>query len=207
MRSFIFQTQFFIYSIFRKLRQKICDLRLKLEILKTLSTDDRERFDLLVKERRLVQERDTLKETLRKLSSNDKKEKQRYYSDEAKKRIRTLDELCEKLRKDLANAKQEEEGLMNEMESTGQAFEETIEQNTNLAKQLKEKEEANLRLMAELIKASHVQKKSKEERDISQELQISLQNSLEAQQLYSQRLQEKERVLLQKAQTLEQEIM
>lgn len=181
-------------------------MKLKLEIVKNLGSDERERFDLLVKERRLVQERDTLKETLRKLTSNDKKEKARYYSEDAKKRIRSLDELCEKLRKDLANAKQEEEGLMNEMESTGQAFEETIEQNARVAQQLKEKEEANLRLMSELIKASHAQKKSKEEREISQEQITALQHSLEAQQLLSQRLQEKERVLLQKTQLLEQEL-
>uniref|UniRef100_A0A914DRV9 E3 ubiquitin protein ligase n=1 Tax=Acrobeloides nanus TaxID=290746 RepID=A0A914DRV9_9BILA len=193
-------------KLITKLRKRIANLKLKLEIVKNLGSDERERFDLLVKERRLVQERDTLKETLRKLTSNDKKEKARYYSEDAKKRIRSLDELCEKLRKDLANAKQEEEGLMNEMESTGQAFEETIEQNARVAQQLKEKEEANLRLMSELIKASHAQKKSKEERDISQEQITALQHSLEAQQLLSQRLQEKERVLLQKTQLLEQEL-
>lgn len=171
-----------------------------------MSSEERERFDLLVKERRLIQERDTLKETIRKLTSNDKKEKAKYYSEEIKRKIRSLDDTCEKLRKDLANAKQEEEGLMNEMESTGQAFEDTLEQNTRLAQQLKEKEEGNLRLMSELIRASHAQKKAKEERDVTQEQIVGLQHSIEAQQLLVQKLQDKERVLLQKMHVLEQEL-
>lgn len=171
-----------------------------------MNNEERERFDLLVRERRLIQERDTLKETVRKLTSNDKKEKTKFYNEEIKRKIRSLDDTCEKLRKDLANAKQEEEGLMNEMESTGQAFEDTVEQNTRLAQQLKEKEEANLRLMSELIRANHAQKKGKEERDVTQTQIEALQHSFEAQQLLSQKLQEKERVLIQKISILEQEL-
>lgn len=45
---------------------------------------------------------------------------------------------------------QEEEALLNEMESTGQAFEDMQEQNVRLVQQLKEKDDANFKLMSEV---------------------------------------------------------
>lgn len=48
---------------------------------------------------------------------------------------------------------QEEEALLNEMESTGQAFEEMQEQNVRLVQQLKEKDDANFKLMSEVSRS------------------------------------------------------
>lgn len=47
---------------------------------------------------------------------------------------------------------QEEEALLNEMEVTGQAFEDMQEQNIRLLQQLREKDDANFKLMSEVIK-------------------------------------------------------
>lgn len=47
-------------------------------------------------------------------------------------------------------AKQEEDTLLDEMDSTGQAFEHMQEQNTRLLSQLKEKDDANFKLMTEV---------------------------------------------------------
>ena len=45
---------------------------------------------------------------------------------------------------------QEEEALLSEMEVTGQAFEDMQEQNIRLIQQLKEKDDANFKLMSEV---------------------------------------------------------
>lgn len=45
---------------------------------------------------------------------------------------------------------QEEEELLKEMELTGQAYEEKQEQNIRLVQQLKEKDDANFKLMSEV---------------------------------------------------------
>ena len=45
---------------------------------------------------------------------------------------------------------QEEDALLAEMEFTGQAFEEMQEQNVRLLQQLREKDDANLKLMSEV---------------------------------------------------------
>ena len=47
---------------------------------------------------------------------------------------------------------------MNEMEVTGQAFEDMQEQNSRLIQQLREKDDANFKLMSERIKASQMHK-------------------------------------------------
>ena len=45
---------------------------------------------------------------------------------------------------------------MNEMEVTGQAFEDMQEQNSRLIQQLREKDDANFKLMSERIKSNQV---------------------------------------------------
>lgn len=46
---------------------------------------------------------------------------------------------------------QEEDAVLAEMEFTGQAFEEMQEQNVRLLQQLREKDDANLKLMSEVM--------------------------------------------------------
>lgn len=45
---------------------------------------------------------------------------------------------------------QREEGLLNDLDVTGQAFEDMQEQNTRLLQQLREKDDANFKLMSEV---------------------------------------------------------
>lgn len=45
---------------------------------------------------------------------------------------------------------QEEEALLNEMDITGQAFEDMQDQNLRLIQQLREKDDANFKLMSEV---------------------------------------------------------
>lgn len=55
------------------------------------------------------------------------------------------------------------------MEVTGQAFEETQDQNVRLIQQLREKDNANFKLMSERIKSNQINKLAHEERDNLQE--------------------------------------
>ncbi|CAK5021401.1 unnamed protein product [Meloidogyne enterolobii] len=84
--------------------------------------------DLGAENQRLRMERDRFKEKLRQLAKTDLHEKRKYWTEEQKRKIKHLEEVCEKKIRELQNAKQEEDGLMQEMESIGQAFEELQEQ-------------------------------------------------------------------------------
>lgn len=194
------------HKIIQKLKKKILDLQAISDALNSLSTDQRERVELMSRERRLKLENEKLQSQLRKLVSADRREKMRYYSEEAQRKIRSLEELADRLRKEAHSARQEEEGLMNDVETTGQAFEEMQEQNTKLLQQLKEKDDANLKLMAERIRANQYQKKMNEEKERAEERLSSLQNQLDAQQLMLKKLEEKEKLVMQKNAHLEHQL-
>lgn len=68
---------------------------------------------------------------------------------------------------------QEEEALLNEMEVTGQAFEDMQEQNSRLIQQLREKDDANFKLMTERIKSNQLHKLAREEKDVLKDQVIS----------------------------------
>lgn len=55
------------------------------------------------------------------------------------------------------------------MEVTGQAFEEMQEQNSRLIQQLREKDDANFKLMTERIKSNQLHKLSREEKEVLKE--------------------------------------
>lgn len=52
------------------------------------------------------------------------------------------------------------------MEVTGQAFEDMQEQNSRLIQQLREKDDANFKLMTERIKSNQLHKLSREEKEV-----------------------------------------
>lgn len=61
--------------------------------------------------------------------------------------------------------RQEEDALLSEMDVTGQAFEDMQEQNIRLMQQLREKDDANFKLMSERIKSNQIHKLLKEEKE------------------------------------------
>ncbi|EFO25573.2 RING finger protein 20 [Loa loa] len=193
-------------KVIQKLKKKVTDLQSKIDALNALTAEQRERVELLARERRLKLENDKLQLHIKKLAGADHREKMKYYSDEAQRKIRSLEETADRLRKEAHSARQEEEGLMNDVETTGQAFEEMQEQNTRLLQQLREKDDANLKLMAERIRANQYQKKMSEERERTEERISSLQNQIEAQQLMISKLEETEKLLRQKNSHLEHQL-
>lgn len=95
---------------------------------------------------------------------------------------------------------------LSQMESTGQAFEEMQEQNQKLVQQLREKDEANLKLMAERIRSNQIQKKMKEEKELLESTLIGLDNKVQAKTLYYTGLETKEAEVREQRHLLEQEL-
>jgi len=92
------------------------------------------------------------------------------------------------------------------MEVTGQAFEDMQEQNLRLIQQLREKDDANFKLMSERIKSNQIHKLLKEEKEMLTEQVISLQAQVEAQNQVVRKLEDKERLLQNNLSTIEKEL-
>lgn len=73
---------------------------------------------------------------------------------------------------------QEEEALLSEMDVTGQAFEDMQEQNMRLNQQLREKDDANFKLMSERIKSNQIHKLLREEKDELAEQVLALKSQV-----------------------------
>lgn len=101
---------------------------------------------------------------------------------------------------------QEEEALLNEMEVTGQAFEDMQEQNSRLIQQLREKDDANFKLMTERIKSNQLHKLAREEKDVLKEQVTTLTTQVEAANVVVRKLEEKERLLQNSLATVEKEL-
>lgn len=89
-----------------------------------------------------------------------------------KDKIRGLEKQISQLK---SAHQQQEEALLNEMEMTGSAFENMQEMNLRLIQQLREKDDANFKLMSERIKSQQIQKLLKEEKESLTEQVIALQ--------------------------------
>ena len=98
------------------------------------------------------------------MSETKKEEKKKLADEDAARRIKQLEDQTETLRKQVANQKQEEETLLSDMEVTGQAFEDMQEQNGRLVQQLREKDNANFKLMSERIKSNQIARLAREEK-------------------------------------------
>jgi E3 ubiquitin-protein ligase BRE1 len=106
------------------------------------------------------------------------------------KKIKSLEDNLRDLHKNLNNKRQEEAALLNDMEITGQAYEDMQEQNIRLMQQLREKDDANFKLMFERIKLETSQKTLKEEKDLLVEQVSTLQEQLDAQMNVTKKLEE-----------------
>ncbi|KAK2562230.1 E3 ubiquitin-protein ligase BRE1B, partial [Acropora cervicornis] len=102
--------------------------------------------------------------------------------------------------------KEEEDAVLAEMEFTGQAFEEMQEQNVRLLQQLREKDDANLKLMSERIKGNQIQKQIREEMDVLADQVTSLNAHRETQTQLVKKLEEREKALQNAVTSLEKEL-
>ncbi|KAG6923997.1 ring finger protein 40, partial [Chelydra serpentina] len=147
-----------------------------------------------------------LRGRVRELEEKEKKESKKMADEDALRKIKLAEEQIEHLQKKLAATKQEEEALLSEMDVTGQAFEDMQEQNMRLMQQLREKDDANFKLMSERIKSNQIHKLLREEKDELADQVLALKSQVDAQLLVVQKLEEKERVLQGNLGTVEKEL-
>jgi len=147
-----------------------------------------------------------LKSNLKKAQAELKERRKKLADEDAARRIKQLEDQVETLRKQVANHKQEEETLLSDMEVTGQAFEDMQEQNSRLMQQLREKDDANFKLMSERIKSNQIARLAREEKEMFVQQVATLTTQVEAQNQVVRKLEEKERLLMQSLATVEKEL-
>lgn len=205
----------------KKLTDQYKELKILHEMHKSAPKDLRERAQLMANEKKYKLECEELRKQLTKMQAEQKKDRKRSYDEMdqresisltggggllVSKDAAKLKDEVEKLQKKVSGQTQEIEVLCKEMELTGNAFEEMQEANLRLNQQLKEKDEANFKLMSERIKSQQIQKLLKEEKESLTEQILSLQSHIEAQNQVVRKLEEKERLLQNHLSTTEKEL-
>ncbi|KAK4336992.1 hypothetical protein RND71_044223 [Anisodus tanguticus] len=175
-------------------------------MLKQAPKDLREKAHIMANEKKYKFECEELRKQLAKMQDEFKKDRKRSFDDDASKEISKLRDETEQLQKKLSLQMQEDEVLLKEMELTGSAYEDMQEMNSRLTQQLKEKDDANFKLMSERSKSQQIQKLLKEEKESLTEQILSLQSHIEAQNQVVRKLEEKERLLQNHLSTTEKEL-
>lgn len=140
----------------KKAQNDVKEMKLLLDMYKTCTKEQRDKAQIMAAEKKVKAELEEARSELKRVREAKKEEKKRLADEDAQRRIKQLEEQCAALQKQVANHKQEEEALLSEMEVTGQAFEDMQEQNSRLIQQLREKDDANFKLMSERIKSNQV---------------------------------------------------
>ncbi|CAG5126912.1 unnamed protein product, partial [Candidula unifasciata] len=179
----------------KKSQDNVRELKLLLDTYKAAPKEQRDKIQLMAAEKKARQEIEELKFHLKRKEEAERRDRRKLADEDAMRRIKKMEETIMELQKNLANQKQREEGLLNDLDVTGQAFEDMQEQNTRLLQQLREKDDANFKLMSERIKSNQIQKLLREEKDVLTEQVATLQAQVEAQNMVVRSLEEKERVL------------
>ncbi|CAD7006604.1 E3 ubiquitin-protein ligase Bre1 [Ceratitis capitata] len=204
------------------------EMKLLLDMYKGVSKDQRDKVQLMATEKKLRSEIEELRQQLKKLQESKREERKKLADEEALRKIKQLEEQKYELQKQVASQKpventwggpgganyarpfvgsHEEEALLNEMEVTGQAFEDMQEQNSRLIQQLREKDDANFKLMSERIKANQMHNLLREEKQILVDQMSTRDTQIEAMHIVLRKLEEKERSLQATVATIEKELM
>ncbi|XP_017274100.1 E3 ubiquitin-protein ligase BRE1B [Kryptolebias marmoratus] len=190
----------------KKAQESQKEMKLLLDMYKSAPKEQRDKVQLMAAERKSKAEVDDLRMRVRELEERERKESKKLADEDALRKIRVAEETIEHLQKKLAATKQEEEALLSEMDVTGQAFEDMQEQNSRLLQQLREKDDANFKLMSERIKSNQIYKLLKEEKEELADQVLTFKTQVDAQLLVVQKLEEKEGVLQSTLAALEKEL-
>lgn len=190
----------------KKCKNELNDRSLLLDMYKACTKEARDKAQLMAAEKRARSELDDVKQQMKKMAETKKEEKKRLADEDATRRIKQLEESVDSLKRQVANHKQEEETLLTEMEVTGQAFEDMQEQNARLIQQLREKDDANFKLMSERIKANQIARLAREEKEMLTQQVATLSTQVEAQNQVVRKLEEKERLLQNNLNAVEKEL-
>jgi len=190
----------------KKCKNELTERSLLLDMYKSCPRETRDKAQLMASEKRVRNDLEEVKAQMKKMAETKKEEKKRLADEDATRRIKQLEESVESLKRQVANHKQEEDTLLTEMEVTGQAFEDMQEQNDRLIQQLREKDDANFKLMSERIKGNHIASLAREEKEMLTQQVATLSTQVEAQNQVVRKLEEKERLLMQNLSAVEKEL-
>ncbi|KAK9732343.1 Zinc finger, C3HC4 type (RING finger) [Popillia japonica] len=203
------------------------EMKLLLDMYKSVTKEQRDKVQLMAAEKKLRTEVEEMRQQLKKIQESKREDRKKLADEEALRKIKQLEEQKYELQKQVASQKptdgnwaghnvlhqmrpfvgsHEEEALLNEMEVTGQAFEDMQEQNSRLIQQLREKDDANFKLMTERIKSNQLHKLAREEKDVLKEQVSTLTQQVETANLVVRKLEEKERILQNTLATAEKEL-
>ncbi|MEJ1276941.1 hypothetical protein NN561_007853 [Cricetulus griseus] len=193
-------------EVLRKAQESQKEMKLLLDMYRSAPKEQRDKVQLMAAEKKSKAELEDLRQRLKDLEDKEKKENKKMADEDALRKIRAVEEQIEYLQKKLAMAKQEEEALLSEMDVTGQAFEDMQEQNIRLMQQLREKDDANFKLMSERIKSNQIHKLLKEEKEELADQVLTLKTQVDAQLQVVRKLEEKEHLLQSNIGTGEKEL-
>ncbi|XP_041710223.1 E3 ubiquitin-protein ligase BRE1A isoform X1 [Coregonus clupeaformis] len=190
----------------KKAQESQREMKLLLDMYRSAPKEQRDKVQLMAAEKKAKSEAEELKQRLRDLEERERREGKKMADEEALRKIRSVEEQINILNKKLSLAKQEEDALLSEMDVTGQAFEDMQEQNIRLMQQLREKDDANFKLMSERIKSNQIHKLLKEEKEELADQLLTLKTQVDAQLQVVKKLEEKERLLQGTIGTAEREL-
>uniref|UniRef100_A0AAX7T0S4 E3 ubiquitin protein ligase n=1 Tax=Astatotilapia calliptera TaxID=8154 RepID=A0AAX7T0S4_ASTCA len=190
----------------QKAQESQREMKLLLDMYRSAPKEQRDKVQLMAAEKKTKSEAEELRQRLRELEERERKEGKKMADEEALRKIRSVEEQIDILNKKLSIAKQEEDALLSEMDVTGQAFEDMQEQNIRLMQQLREKDDANFKLMSERIKSNQIHKLLKEEKEELADQLLTLKTQVDAQLQVVRKLEEKERLLQGTINTAEREL-
>ncbi|XP_055744948.1 E3 ubiquitin-protein ligase BRE1A-like isoform X2 [Salvelinus fontinalis] len=189
----------------KKAQESQREMKLLLDMYRSAPKEQRDKVQLMAAEKKAKSEAEELKQRLRDLEERERREGKKMADEEALRKIRSVEEQINILNKKLSLAKQED-ALLSEMDVTGQAFEDMQEQNIRLMQQLREKDDANFKLMSERIKSNQIHKLLKEEKEELADQLLTLKTQVDAQLQVVRKLEEKERLLQGTISTAEREL-
>ncbi|XP_066433267.1 E3 ubiquitin-protein ligase BRE1B isoform X2 [Eleutherodactylus coqui] len=190
----------------KKAQESQKEMKLLLDMYKSAPKEQRDKVQLMAAERKTKAEVEELRLRVQALEEKDRRERKKLADEEALRKIKLAEEQIDHLQRKLSATKQEEEALLSEMDVTGQAFEDMQEQNIRLMQQLREKDDANFKLMSERIKSNQIHKLLREEKEELAEQVQGLKTQVDAQLLQVQKLEERERVLHTSLAAIEKEL-
>merc|ERR1712223_340386 len=190
----------------KKAQAELKERSLLLDMYKTCTKETRDKVALMAAEKKIRGDLEDCRSQIKKMSETNKEAVKKLADEDATRRIKQLEDQVEGLRKQVANNKQEEETLIIDMEVTGQALEDMQEQNSRLIQQLREKDDANFKLMSERIKSNQIQRLAREERETLTQQGNTLSTQVEAQNQVVRKLEEKERLLQTNLAALDKEL-
>ncbi|XP_044152405.1 E3 ubiquitin-protein ligase BRE1A [Bufo gargarizans] len=190
----------------KRVQESLRDMKLLLDMYRSAPKEQRDKVQLMAAERKSKAELEELRQRHRELEERERRDSKKMADEDALRRMRAAEEQTEALQKRLSTAKQEEDALLSEMDVTGQAFEDMQEQNIRLMQQLREKDDANFKLMSERIKSNQIHKLLKEEKEELADQLLTLRTQVDAQLQVLRKLEEKEHLLQSSITTGEKEL-